>query len=150
FTLALANPPAALANITANGNFPAGQTSTVQDLVLTGTGTISGTVSTFTGGSVSGGSVGASEPGFSSAAAISAQGTYILGGIPAGDAVVSAAVSSGFNSSLTGSMPVTVIAGQTVTANVVLQATGNIQGTVTTAGGAPVPNYQLEIQRGSF
>jgi hypothetical protein len=152
FTLALTNPPTSLANVSAAGSFPAGQNSATQDLILTGTGTITGTVTYFNGGDVSNGSVGVAESGnpyYSPNTRTSASGVYTLGGIPAGSNVVNASVQTGVSSSISGSAPVTVIAGQPVTANVVLQGTGGIQGTVTTSTGAPIYNAELYLFLGS-
>jgi len=152
FTLALYNAPAALGSASATANFPAGESSVAQNLVLAGTGTITGTVTFFNGNAVTSGQVYATDssaPNYTPSTAISSNGTYVLGGVPAGTGQVTAYTNISYSSTLSGTVPVDVISDASVTANITLQGTGTVQGTITDNLGNPLPYVEVLLQTGS-
>jgi hypothetical protein len=153
FTLSLLNPPPALASASVTANFPAGESSVAQNLVLAGTGTVTGTVTFYGGTPANNGSVSVSEaatPNYSPSGRISSNGTYIIGGVLPGNAELNAYTNPTFNTSLTGMAPVDVIANQAVTANITLQGTGTIQGTITDNLGNPLAAQVSIFYGGSY
>ena len=142
FVLSLSNPPDYLANVTATGTFPPGQSAATQDFVLTGTGTVTGNVTYFDGTTVTNGSVGANS-GFGGT--ISLNGSYTIGGVAAGLAQLTASTNPTYNTILTGTAEATAIAGQIVTQNIVLDATGVVQGTVSDNLGNALYNAEVAL-----
>lgn len=133
FTLSLNNPPAFLADVIATGTFSAGQNSASQNFVLNGTGTINGNVTFFDGTPVTSGAVSVLNSGSASyvpGSTISSNGAYTIGGVSPGSVELSAYTNPSFNTTLTGTAQVNVIAGQIVTQNIALQGTGTIQGSI--------------------
>jgi protocatechuate 3,4-dioxygenase beta subunit len=153
FTLSLYNAPAALSGVTVTTNFPAGESSVAQNLVLAGTGTVTGTVSYYNGSPATNGSVSVTEaayPSYLPSSSISSTGAYTIGGVLPGDGELNAFTNPTFDTSLTGMAPVTVVANQTVTADVTLQGTGTIQGTITDNLGNPLSAQVSIFYSGSY
>jgi hypothetical protein len=141
FTLSLQNAPPGLAGASVTANFPAGESAAAQNLVLVGTGTVTGTVSYFGGAPANNGSVSVSEaatPNYTPSGKISSTGTYTIGGVLPGNAQLNAFTNPTFDTSLMGMAPVDVIANESVTANITLQGTGTIQGSITDNLGNPL------------
>ena len=142
--------PHTQAQASATAAFPAGQTVTSQDLVFTGTGIIRGTVSYYTGDTdTAGGTVVAEslDGTVGSFASISSDGTYAITGLPPGSYTLTASSYvpgyNPFGASLSGTGSASVAAGQATTANISLEPTGIVTGTVFTAGGSPAQSIQV-------
>jgi protocatechuate 3,4-dioxygenase beta subunit len=153
FTLSLNNAPAALGTVSVTANFPAGQNSAAQNLVLTGTGTVTGNVTFFSGSPVTSGQVYATDssaPNYQPSTTITSNGSYVLGGVPPGVGQLTAYTSVSYNTTLSGTAQVDVIAGEAITANIALQGTGTIQGMVTDNLGNPIAYAEVLLQAGSY
>ena len=144
FLLQASHPNTGVAAPDTLGAFPAGQSTATQDIVFTNTGLVRGTVRRHTGAAVNGGSVQAQGPGFGSANT-GPDGTYVISGLLPGNYTVRAFFSPTGGTALTGTTPASVVAGEATTADVTLEATGALAGTVRTASGALAANVSLDL-----
>ncbi len=148
FTLTAIHPQSRVVSPIVAGSFAAGETATIRDIVFSNTGSITGTVRRHTGAVVTGGSVSIFGSGFTSFTVnIESNGSFRLGGLPAGN-----------NYSITASIPrpqgtalsigvaiPSVVAGQTLTVDVTLPATGTVTGIVTNADGSLAVNANVRL-----
>ena len=120
-----------------NGEFIAGQSSVVQDLIFTGTGVLKGTVKRSTGALVTSGTVYYSSQYYGTS--INADGTYILTGLAPQDYAVRAEQSHPQGQAIkSATMPaVTVTADATAISNIVMEDSGEVTGTIRAGNGDP-------------
>ena len=126
------------------GSFPEGQTSAAQDAVFSNTGVLRGTVRRHTGAAVTSGAVQASGPVFQSAN-LATDGSYVLTVVPPGSYTVTGIAFVPQGSSLTGTTSASVTAGQVTVANVTIQPTGAVSGTVRNGSGTPAANVFMSL-----
>ncbi len=152
FTL-IGKHPQINSSVTVNGDFPAGQTTLTQDLVFSGSGTVTGVVRRQNGSPITSGSVTVqnSELGIFLNIGISAvTGGYSLKGFPAGNYILTATQNHSQGIGLTGTANVTITAGQAVTADITLPPTGTITGTIYKANGTAAPSVNVYISNGQY
>lgn len=144
FTLQAVHPFTGVRSPSVIGNFPAGQTSTTQNIVFTNTGLVAGVVSR-AGTPVNNGSVQLNGNVFDFAN-INSDGSYLLTGIPPGsyNLLANTAVPEG-GTNLYGATTATVAAGSTTTANISIQPTGTVAVSVITASGTPAAGVVVQI-----
>ena len=136
------------------GNFAAGQTTATQNVEFAGTGLISGTVRRDTGAPATNGGYVLAQPQPSGSTfyfPLAPDGTYLATGLAPGSYSLTGNISVPQGSNLTGTATATVTAGQVTSADIPIQATGFVQGVVTTATGVPAAgvNVFLQIQGSS-
>ncbi len=142
FTLQARHPLTGVQAPEAIGNFPADQTTAMQDILFTNTGVVRGTVRRHTGAAVTGGRVlffrFRGIP-----VAIGSDGTYLMTGLPEGEEEFQAEVPHPQGTALTGTRFVVVTAGHTSVADVTIEPTGHITGVVLNATGNPAANVAV-------
>jgi hypothetical protein len=129
------------------GHFVAGNAAARQDIVFGPTGTLRGTVTTFAGELVHGGTVKISGIALTNpiVVGIDENGSFAVAELPAGDYILSAFVPGPEGPPNTGAIGITIIQGQDAVANITLSATGNVTGTALGANKAPVPNLPVHL-----
>jgi len=147
FSLATTHPTTHVASPAVHGAFGPDVVLAQRDIVFNNTATVSGVVLRHTGAAVTGGSVRLSLAGGSLTATvpIGADARYHATGLPAGTYALSASIPHPQGSALTGIGSVTVIAGGVSIADVTIQPTGAIAGTVSTASGTPVAGVLVSL-----
>lgn len=146
FTVQAFHPFTGIASPLANGTFAPGQSSAAQDVVFTNTGVVQGVVRRHTGVPVNNGSVELFGNSFNFTS-INPDGSYVLTGVPPGvfNLQANTAVPQG-GSNLFGSNIVSVIAGRASNADISIQPTGTVTGTIRTAGGIAAANVAVSLQ----
>ncbi|MGZ4843338.1 MAG: beta strand repeat-containing protein [Candidatus Angelobacter sp.] len=146
FTVQAFHPFTGIASPAANGTFASGQTSAAQDVIFTNTGVVQGFVRRHTGAAVNNGSVELFGSSFNFTS-IKADGSYVLTGVPPGvfNLQAETSVPQG-GTDLFGSNVVAVVAGQVSNANISIQPTGTVTGTVLSASGVPEANVAVSLQ----
>src|SRR5439155_18426096 len=138
-----------------SGKFGFAQTTATQNIVFSNTGVLKGTVRTYTGTPAPGGtvSVQGDTVGTTVSLANDGSGTYQASVLPPGRYFLTAYLrdpNSNSSINVTGTAFVTVAPAQTTTADITLQATGNVSGTVMIgAQGGPAINGRVFISNGS-
>ena len=150
FTLFSFHPQTGVRSPDFAGAFAEGQTEATRDVVFTNTGIIRGTVRRHNGALVTSGSVQISNNNSSYFFSLAADGTYTLSGVSPGNYTVTAFMNNPQGSSVRGSTQATVVAGQTTFADVTLQATGSVVGTVRNASGSLAANVFIRLRDASF
>lgn len=145
YTLVATHPFTGVVSPNTTGSFAANQTSSIQDVIFTNTGLVQGLVRRHNGVLVGGGSVRLFGPVFDFTN-INPDGSYRLTGIPAGTYNLQAetSVPQG-GTDLFGSNSVSVVPGQISNANISIQPTGSVTGTIFTATGALAPNVTVSV-----
>jgi hypothetical protein len=145
FTLQATHPFTGVQSPVLTGNFAAGQNSAVEQLVFSNTGVVTGVVSR-AGVAVTNGVVSVNNFFFFDQTNINTDGTYKLTGLLPGtySLLAQTSVPSG-GTGLFGTTTVAVSAGQTSNADIPIQPTGTVTGTVLTAAGVPAPQIFVEI-----
>jgi hypothetical protein len=146
FTIQAIHPFTGIQSPFATGAFNAGQTSAVQDVTFTNTGVVHGFVRRHTGVAVNNGSVELFGGSFDFVS-INPDGSYVMTGIPPGvfNLQAETSVPQG-GTDLFGRNIVAVIAGQASNADVLIQPTGTVTGTIRTPGGVPAANVAVSLQ----
>jgi hypothetical protein len=146
FTVQAIHPFTGIQSPAATGAFSAGQTTAVQDVTFTNTGVVHGFVRRHTGVAVNNGSVELFGGSFNFTS-INPDGSYVMTGVPPGvfNLQSETSVPQG-GTDLFGRSIVAVIAGQASNANVSIQPTGTVTGTILTASGVPAPNVAVSLQ----
>jgi hypothetical protein len=155
FVLRATHPQSGVVAPAINGSFLPDASSTVQNIVFTGTGAIRGTVRRHTGDPVATGGyvyASASSPSFTEYASIGGDGSYVAGGLGARTFGLTAYVSHPQGDANQGVATAPVVIGQTTLQDIVLVPTGNLTGIVRAADGTPAPSVfvQLSVATGSF
>ncbi len=132
------------------GNFAAGSTVAQQNIVMTGTAVLNGTVFASTGEAVTSGTVQITPQGGGGGAdpivPISSNGTYSAPNLAAGTYSVVATVPTGQGGPpLSGATTARVFQGQDTTANVTVAPTGSVSGIVFDINGVPFPNLPVAL-----
>jgi hypothetical protein len=144
FTLQATHPFTGVQSPILTDNFPAGHISIAETLVFTNTGVVTGVVSR-AGVAVTNGVVSVNNFFFDQTN-INTDGTYTLTGLLPGtySLLAQTSVPEG-GTGLFGSATAAVFAGQTSNANISIQPTGTVTGTVITATGVPAPQVFVQI-----
>ncbi len=152
YTLEAAHPVTGVPAPATTGEFAAGQTAAVRDLVFTNTGVVRGTVQRHTGAAVTGGSlrIAGGSPAIDVMLEIASDGGYLLTGVPAGTLTLTASIPHPQGTGLSGTATASTIAGQTAAVNVPIEPTGTITGTVRTSTGALAVNVTVELAQTGF
>lgn len=145
FVLQAFHPQTGVQAPEALGSFPAGQVATAKDVVFSNTGLIRGAVMRHTGAPVTSGFVQASGASIFISASIGADARYVLTGLLPGTYTLTAVAFHPQGSGLTGTGTASVTAGQTTTANLTIQPTGTVTGSVRTAAGAPAASVFMDL-----
>jgi hypothetical protein len=132
------------------GNFAPGSTVAQQNIVMTGTSVLNGTVFDSTGVPVTSGSVQITPQGGGGlgdpTASINTNGTYSAPNLAAGTYSVVATVPTGQGGPpLSGSTTARVSQGQDTTANITVSPTGTVSGIVFDINGVPFPNLPVQL-----
>ncbi|MCU1382351.1 MAG: LamG domain protein jellyroll fold domain protein [Acidobacteria bacterium] len=147
FTLAAQHPLTGVASPSIAGGFGVDDATAQLDVVFNNTAMVSGTVRRHNGVAVTTGFVRVSlvlnGPVIASAA-IGSDARYRVAGLLPGTYVLSASIAQQ-GSALLGIGSVTVTAGAVATADVTIEATGSIAGTLSTANGTPVPGVVVNL-----
>ena len=140
------HPFTGIASPISTGTFAPGQSSAAQDVVFTNTGVVQGFVRRHTGVAVNNGSVELFGNSFNFTN-INPDGSYVLTGVPPGVFSLQAetSVPQG-GTDLFGSSSVAVIAGRASTADITIEPTGTVTGTIITAHGVPAANVGVSVQ----
>jgi len=146
FTVQAFHPFTGIASPVAGGTFAPDQTTAVQDVTFTNTGVVQGFVRRHNGVAVNNGSVELFGNSFNFTS-INPDGSYILTGVPPGvfNLQANTAVPQG-GTNLFGSNIVAVIAGRASNADISIQPTGTVTGTIRTAGGLAATNVAVSLQ----
>jgi Carboxypeptidase regulatory-like domain/Bacterial TSP3 repeat/Bacterial Ig-like domain (group 2) len=146
FTVQAFHPFTSVASPAATGAFAPAQTSAVQDVTFTNTGVVRGFVRRHTGTAVNNGSVELFGSSFNFTQ-INPDGSYVLTGVPPGvfNLQAETAVPQA-GTDLFGSSVVAVVAGQVSNADISIQPTGTVTGTILTASGVPAVNVAVSLQ----
>ncbi len=133
FTVQAIHPSNGIQSPLSTGGFTAPQTTAVQDVTFTNTGVVRGFVRRHTGVAVNNGSVELFGASFNFTS-INPDGSYVMTGVPPGvfNLQAETSVPQG-GTDLFGRNIVAVIAGQASNANVSIQPTGTVTGTILTA-----------------
>jgi len=126
--------------------------SLTQNLVFSGTGMLTGVVRRHTGAPVTSGSVTIARSGFTYATvAIAVDGRYVARGLPVSPDLCSLVANLPGHPQGTGltSMPTTALIadGQLTTADIPIEPTGRLEGTLVDESGIPVANRQVDWYR---
>ena len=145
FTAQAIHPSNGIQSPLSTGGFTAPQTTAVQDVTFTNTGVVRGFVRRHTGVAVNNGSVELFGASFNFTS-INPDGSYVMTGVPPGvfNLQAETSVPQG-GTDLFGRNIVAVIAGQASNANVSIQPTGTVTGTILTASGLPAPNVSVSL-----
>lgn len=132
------------------GSFAPGSTVAQQNIVMTGTSVISGTVFDSTGVPVTSGTVQISPQGGGGntdpLVSITSNGTYSAANIAAGTYGLTATVPTGQGGPpLSGFATAHVAQGQDAAVNITVTATGGVSGTVFDINGVPFPGLTVEL-----
>ena len=126
-----------------SGNFSNGATVAQVNIPIAVGSILSGTVFDSNGQPVTTGTV---SLGYYGPSAIGSNGGYGFVDVPAGNYVLTASVpGSQFGPPLIGTANVTVVQGQNATANITIEAAGNVSGVVYSIDGTPFPNLTVEL-----
>lgn len=143
-----ASDPTTGASGSAQGNFGTGNNVAQQDIVLTGSGVLTGTVTRAPSGqTVASGTVkviGATLP-LPVTVAISANGKYSVADLPVGNYFLTASVPNPQGAANTGTVPVSVTQGQSITQDITLLPTGGVNGSVTGITNQPVTDLPVTL-----
>jgi hypothetical protein len=152
FTLQALHPTTGVASPLVAGAFDAGAALASRDIIFNNTSVLTGTIRRHTGAAVTSGSVRASRvaPPLNTNTSINGDATYRLTGLPPGTYALTASVPHPQGTALVGAASVAVIAGSAATADITIQATGAVSGTVTTASGAPVASARVDLYGSGF
>jgi len=153
FTVQATLPSTLVQSPVANGAFdPNVPLLATQNIFFTDTGIIAGTVSRQEGEVVSLGQVSLSGSGFNGtqSTSIGADGSYAFYAVPPGQYTLIATVSNPLGTGLTGNTSASASDAQTTQANIVIPATGAVNGTVTRSDGSAAVNVTVSLQAGSF
>ncbi len=143
FTLSASHPNTRV-QVTVNGAFVTGQTTTAQNIVFGNTGLLSGVVQRSNGVAVSGGTL--TVLGVASYnIATDGSGSYVATGVPPGTFLITSSTRGAQGCCLTGVGFASVVAGQTTVANIVIPPASVITGTVTGNGQVPTPYARLSL-----
>ena len=153
FNVFAIHPLTQVTSPTFNGQLSASTTTAAQSVVFSNTGQVQGQVNLTPTIVVTSGNVTFTSPSLSANAnatavtPIQSDGSYSINGLPPG---TYAAVASVTGSLLTGSTSAAVTAGNITTANILIGATGSLQGTVRSADSAhsPLPGITVYLQSG--
>lgn len=137
FKLDARHPLTNIAAPTANGAFPAGQSTAVQDVLFSNTGVLRGTARRSNGAPVTEGSVNISggSPFVSLSVAVNADGTFSAAGVAAGAYSLTLNQNHPQGSPNSVNVSAAVAAGQTANVEITLPATGVAAGVVHAADG---------------
>jgi hypothetical protein len=146
FTVQAIHPFTGIQSPATNGAFTSGQTTAEQDVTFTNTGVVRGFVFRHNGAAVNNGSVELFGASFNFTS-INADGSYLLTGVPPGvfNLQAETSVPQG-GTDLFGRNVVAVVAGQSSNANISIEPTGTVTGTILTAGGAAAANVAVSLQ----
>jgi len=152
FTVQATVPSTLVQSPVANGAFDPSSLLATQNIFFTDTGIIAGTVSRQEGEVVSSGQVSLTGTGFNGTqnTAIGADGSYAFYAVPPGQYTLIATVSNPLGTGLTGNTSASASDAQTTQANIVIPATGAVNGTVTRSDGSAAVNVTVSLQAGSF
>src|SRR5581483_4346920 len=153
FTIEATHPLTQAVSTPTTGSFPPATASVTADIVFSNTAIVRGFVRRTSGVIVPGAQVTAAfatASGTTTATTVAAaDGSYLVGGVPAGAATVTASIQHPQAANgifrLSGTSLVTVSAGQSVTRDVTIQPTGTVVGTVRWATGAVVVNAAVDV-----
>jgi hypothetical protein len=146
FSVQAFHPFTGIASPIATGTFAPNQSSAAQDVTFTNTGVVRGVVRRHTGAPVNNGSVELFGGAFDFVS-INPDGSYVMTGIPPGvfNLQAETSVPQG-GTDLFGRNTVGVVAGQVSNADVLIQPTGTVTGTIRTAGGIAAANVAVSLQ----
>lgn len=149
FTVTATHPQSQV-NASATGDFPAGQTVAVRNVVFAGTSIVTGTVRTAAGQGTTGGGyvqfIRSSPTAVNLFANLSATGTFQFNGVPAGTYTATAIAYHPQGTELRVTALVTVPGDQTVTSNLTLPGTGAVTGVVSNGGGNPAGSVFVDLR----
>lgn len=147
FTVQATDPQTGVQSPATLGNFPQGLLAAVQNIVFSNSGLVSGTITRSNGDVVSFGTVQISGGTLPRAATtnIAADGTYGFAGVPSGTYTIVATLPNSDGTPLTATTVVSVVQGQTTTANITFAPTGGVTGTVSRTTGEAVVNLPVEL-----
>jgi large repetitive protein len=150
FVVQASEPFSSVTSPPTSGSFAPGSTVAQQNIVMTGTAVLSGTVFDSTGEPVTAGTVQITPQGGGGAAdpivSINSNGTYSAANIAAATYGLTASVPTGQGGPpLSGFTTAHVTAGQDVTANITVTPTGGVSGTVFDVNGVPFPNLSVQL-----
>ena len=135
-------------------SFADGATQAVRNIVFD-TGILTGTVTGPSDYSAAGGSVTTTLPAntnvsgnYSVSVSVANDGTYVLPGMPAGTRTLTSAVPHNQGTGLLGNtVDVNVVSGQTLVADIAIEATGSVTGVVVTANGEAAVSSSITLVR---
>lgn len=155
FTVQATDPTTGAQSPSTVGGFAAGTVLTHQNIVFTGSSALSGTVRTSTGNPISTGTVEILNNTLPQTITVqvAADGTYKVAELPSGQyLLVASEPSSQGGPGNTGSTSVTVVQGQDVVADITLEPSSSVTGTVFGTNALPFPGLSIELQtsRGTY
>jgi len=140
--------PVTGASASVTGNFTNGNSVAQQDIVLTGSGLLTGTVTRAPSGeTVKTGTVEVigETLALPVTVPISVNGTYSVADLPAGNYFLTALVPNPQGAANTGTVAVSLAQGQPVTQNITLLPTGGVNGTVSGLNNQPVTDLAIAL-----
>jgi hypothetical protein len=155
FTLQAFHPQTARQAPITSGGFAIAQTTTTQNIVFSNTGVVRGTVRRHTGAAVTGQfspgfvQITGSNPFLNITVNLATDGTYLITGVEPGAYTLTAFVFHPQGSSLRGSAPTTVTAGQTTPTDITIEPTGAVTGTVQHAAGGAAASVFVRLRNAS-
>jgi Carboxypeptidase regulatory-like domain len=153
FTLQAKSPFSGAVSQSVPGAFASGQTTAAQDVVFANTSTIVGTVRRTSGAVVTSGSLsltGSGLPFGSMTGSVRTDGTFSLSGVPPGTYTLTVTVNNPQGTAWTTSVGVTTVAGQPTAVNVVMPATGTVQGVVSRPNGVPSVGARVVLRDATY
>lgn len=148
FDLTGTHPLSGGLSATQTGNFPSGVLNTTRDVLFSDSGNLMGTVRRHNGVVASSGTVVVSGGALLNPVTlgISSSGTFGLNGLPASTYNLTVTVPVAQGSDLKAASSITLVAGQTSAADVVMPETGTVTGLVQREGGAPAVNLAVSLR----
>jgi protocatechuate 3,4-dioxygenase beta subunit len=154
FTLKTTHPLTQVESPVVTGTFAQGQTAASKDIVFTGTGSLGGVVRRHNGAAVTSGYVNINNNAANIHTNVfltaSGGGAFALNGIPPGTYTLTAYSPHPQGVQIQGTATATVAAGQSTQADITMQPTGTITGTIRNAGGAASANTSVRISDGLY
>jgi hypothetical protein len=147
FTVQATDPTTGVQSPNVAGSFTPGNTAAQQNIVFTNSGVLAGTVRRASGDVVSAGTVQISGGGLQQPlnVSIAANDIYKVAELPSGQYVLMASIPNAQGAANTGIATVPLVQGQDATADITLQPTGGVTGTVFSASNAPVTELLVQL-----